>query len=185
MTMTAEMFFTSNYQLVYLDFYKSAISVEAEYQLPEGLVEETVTIGEGTEFALEGTLTYPEGGTDLPAVVLVHGIGSNDRDQTALATKMFRDLANGLAQQGVAVLRYDKRGYSYPDSYTLTKLETLTIDFQTVEDAVRATEVLRSQSCVDPEQVYMIGHDLGGYVARSGSGSGRLCYDCSAVSFVG
>ena len=164
-TMTAEMFFTSNYQLVYLDFYKSAISDEAEYALPQGLVEETMVIGEGTDFVLEGTLTYPEGGENLPAVVLVHGIGSNDRDQTALATKMFRDLANGLAQQGIAVLRYDKRGYSYPESYTITDLDTLTIDFQTIEDAVLATEVLRSASCVDPEQVYMIGHDLGGYVA--------------------
>lgn len=164
-TMSADMLFTSDYNLVYLDFYESALSAEAAYTLPEGLEEKTVKIGEGTEYELEGTLTYPKDGTNLPAVVLVHGVGANDRDETALATKMFRDLANGLAQQGIAVLRYDKRSYTYPEGYSITDLDTLTIDFQTIDDAVLATEVLRKQSCVDPEQVYMIGHDLGGYVA--------------------
>ncbi len=164
-TMTADMLFTSDHQLVYLDFYESAESAEAEYSLPEGLVEKTVTIGEGTDYPLEGTLTYPEGGTDLPAVVLVHGIGNNDRDQTALATKMFRDLANGLAERGIAVLRYDKRTYTYPEAQTITDVSTLTIDFQTVDDAVLATEALRAQDVVDPEKVYLVGHDLGGLVA--------------------
>ena len=43
-TMTADMLFTSDHQLVYLDFYESAASAEAEYVLPDGLVEKTVVI---------------------------------------------------------------------------------------------------------------------------------------------
>lgn len=164
-TMTADMLFTSDHQLVYLDFYESAESAEAEYALPEGLVEETVVIGEGTDYPLEGTLTYPEGGTNLPAVVLVHGIGNNDRDETALSTKMFRDIANGLAERGIAVLRYDKRSHTYPEAQTITDVSTLTIDFQTIDDAVLATELLRQQEMVNPDEVYLVAHDLGGLVA--------------------
>lgn len=164
-TMTADMLFSSDHELVYLDFYESALSAEASYSLPEGLAEKKVTVGEGTKYPLEGILTYPEGGTDLPAVVLVHGVGNNDKDETALSTKMFRDLANGLAQQGIAVLRYDKRGYTYPEAYTVTDLNTLTIDFQTIDDALLATELLRSESIVDPDKVFLIGHDLGALVA--------------------
>ena len=163
--MTADMLFSSDHELVYLDFYKSVLSEEDSYRLPEGLVEQKVTVGEGTQYPLEGILTYPEGGKNLPAVVLVHGVGNNDKDQTALATKMFRDLANGLAEQGIAVLRYDKRGYTYPEAYSVTDLSTLTIDFQTIEDALRATELLREQDAVDASKVYLIGHDLGALVA--------------------
>lgn len=164
-TMTADMLFSSDHELVYLDFYESALSAEASYSLPQGLAEKKVTVGEGTQYPLEGVLTYPEGGTDLPAVVLVHGVGNNDKDETALSTKMFRDLANGLAQQGIAVLRYDKRGYTYPEAYTVTDLNTLTIDFQTIDDALLATELLRSESMVNPNRVFLIGHDLGALVA--------------------
>lgn len=164
-TVSADMLFTSDQALVYLDFYESVKSAEENYTLPEGLVEETVKIGEGTDYPLEGVITYPEGGSNLPAVVLVHGVGNNDRDQTALGTKMFRDLANGLASQGIAVLRYDKRSNTYPDSYSVTELSTLTIDFQTIDDAVLATEVLRAQEMVDASRVYLVAHDLGGVVA--------------------
>jgi hypothetical protein len=45
----------------------------------------------------------------------VHGSGPNDRDSTVGANKIFRDLAEGLASAGIAVLRYDKRTYRYGD----------------------------------------------------------------------
>ena len=45
----------------------------------------------------------------FPGVVLVHGSGPNDRDESIGPNKPFRDLAEGLASRGIAVLRYDKR----------------------------------------------------------------------------
>ena len=66
------------------------------------------TIGSG-EWALPGTLTLPVARGSFPAVVLVHGSGANDRDETIGINKPFKDLAAGLASRGIAVLRYDKR----------------------------------------------------------------------------
>ncbi|MGQ9474424.1 MAG: alpha/beta hydrolase, partial [Candidatus Caldatribacteriaceae bacterium] len=62
---------------------------------------------------LPGTITIPQGVGPFPALLLVHGSGPNDRDETVLAHKPFKDLAWGLATKGIAVFRYDKRTYVY------------------------------------------------------------------------
>ncbi len=88
--------------------------VTIDVEKPHTVVEEELTIGKGTAYELGGTLTLPKGATSpVPAIVLVHGSGPNDRDETAFGFKTFRDLAYGLAGQGIAVLRYDKRTYVY------------------------------------------------------------------------
>ncbi len=73
--------------------------------------EESVTVGAG-EWALPGTLSMPIGPI-AAAVVLVHGSGPGDRDATVGPNKPFRDLAWGLADRGIAVLRYEKRTRQY------------------------------------------------------------------------
>jgi hypothetical protein len=67
--------------------------------------EKEVLIGSG-EWILPGTLTLPAGKENFPAVVLVHGSGPNDRDESIGPNKPFRDLAWGLASRGIVVLRY-------------------------------------------------------------------------------
>lgn len=125
-----------------------------------GLMEEAVSIGEP---ALPGTLTLPEGSSSpLPAVVLLHGSGPNDRDETVGQTKMFRDLAQGLAEQGAAVLRFDKRTLVY-NTYTKDDLKTFTVDQESIRDAVAAAELLRSDPRIG--QVFLIGHSLGAMIA--------------------
>ena len=161
----ADMLFTSKYNAVYLDFYEHAESVWKDLTLPEGVTEQTVVIGEGTQYPLEGVLTYPEGGSDLPAVLLVHGIGNNNRDEQAMNTYMFRDLAYMLAEKGIAVLRYDKRGRTYPKELSVTEPEELMVPYQTIDDAVLAAKLLKEQPMIDPEKVYIAGHDLGGVLA--------------------
>jgi uncharacterized protein len=78
------------------------------YAKPSSFVERELTLG-STEWALPATLTTPTGAGPWPAVVLVHGSGPNDRDETIGANKPFKDFATGLASRGIAVLRYDKR----------------------------------------------------------------------------
>ena len=73
--------------------------------------EESVAVGAG-EWALPGTLSMPVGPV-AAAIVLVHGSGPSDRDQTLGPNKPFRDLAWGLADRGIAVLRYEKRTRQY------------------------------------------------------------------------
>jgi len=74
--------------------------------------EKEITVGAG-EWTLPATLTTPVGPGPFPAVVLVHGSGPNDRDETIGPNKPFKDLAGGLASRGIAVLRYEKRTKQY------------------------------------------------------------------------
>ena len=73
------------------------------YAKKDAFTESDVTVKTG-DWAVPGTLSLPTGAGPFPAVVLVHGSGPNDRDGTIAATKVLRDLAWGLASQGVAVL---------------------------------------------------------------------------------
>ena len=66
--------------------YETAETVIDNTVIPEGVVEEEITVGEGTEYPLAGKITYPEGakaGDDLKAVVLVAGDGANTMDVKA------------------------------------------------------------------------------------------------------
>ena len=76
------------------------------------MYSEKVIIGEGTAFPLNGKLTFPDGVSGpVPAVVMVHGSGSSNMDEQVMKLTPFRDLAEGLAKQGIASIRYDKRSF--------------------------------------------------------------------------
>ncbi|HEY0553835.1 MAG TPA: alpha/beta fold hydrolase, partial [Thermoanaerobaculia bacterium] len=125
----------------------------------EAFRERDVTVGAG-EWALPGTLSVPEGQGPFPAVVLVHGSGPNDRDETVEKNKPFRDLAWGLASRGVAVLRYEKRTRQH--GAQLAGVKDFTVQQETVDDALAAAELLRHTEGIDPKRVFVLGHSLGG-----------------------
>jgi len=130
-----------------------------------------VTVG-SDEWKLPGTLTYPTGKTGSPAVILVPDSGPGDRDATQFATKVFRDLAEGLSSRGIAVLRYEKRTRQYAAKMSST---SYTIDDETVHDAVEAVALARTQPEVDPRRIYVLGFGVGGYIApRIAGDDGKL-----------
>ncbi len=138
----------------------------SEATAPASVKEEEVIVGKGTEYPLGGTLTLPAESTGpLPVVVLVQGSGPSDRNETANAYEPFRDLAWGLAEQGIAVLRYDKRTYTYGASYTPEMAAAITVKDETVDDAIAAANLLKADPRIDPSRVYVIGHSLGGMLA--------------------
>jgi hypothetical protein len=104
----------------------------------------------------------PAGAGPFPAVVLVHGSGPNDRDESVGGAKVFRDLAEGLSSRGIAVLRYEKRTRAYPAKCAADPDFTMTRE--TVDDAVRAAEFLRSTDHVDARRIFVLGHSQGGYM---------------------
>jgi dienelactone hydrolase len=124
--------------------------------------EEPVVVGAGSEWALPGTLSMPAGPI-AAAVVLVHGSGPGDRDETVGPNKPFRDLAWGLANRGIAVLRYDKRTRQYPAKMAANP--NLTVREETIDDAVLAAALLRAHARINPARVFVLGHSLGGTLA--------------------
>jgi dienelactone hydrolase len=131
------------------------------YAKPGSFKERSVTIGEG-EWKLPGTLAVPNGQGPFPAVLLVQGFGPRDRDDTNGAVKVFRDLSDGLASRGIVVLRYEKRTREYAQKMAG---KPYTPSDETVDDAETALDTLRAQPEVDPKRVFLLGHDLGGYLA--------------------
>jgi dienelactone hydrolase len=146
--------------------------VPPAYATPSAYVEVDVTVG-APNWPLPGTLTVPVGTGPFPAVVLVHGSGPEDRDETILANKPFKDLALGLASHGIAVLRYEKRTQAYA-----TKLGTLanfTVKEESVDDALAAVAKLREDHRIDPTRIFVLGHSLGGMlVPRIGAADPRI-----------
>lgn len=132
------------------------------YADPAAYTESEVVIGEGGDFPLGGTLALPnDAGEPVPALILLSGSGPSDRDSTVEANKPLRDLALGLATQGIAVLRFDKRTFVHRSTLDLTRF---TINDEYLTDALLALDLLRATDGIDPTRIYIAGHSLGGYV---------------------
>src|SRR5579862_4959902 len=117
------------------------------YAKPDSFNEQPLTLVNG-KFELPGTLTLPKGDGPFPALVLVHGSGPHDRDETIGPNKPFRDLAWGLATRGVAVLRYTKRTKEHGPKFAA--LKTFSYQEETIDDARAAIGLLRSNKAIDP-----------------------------------
>jgi len=124
--------------------------------------DSAVEVGSG-EWTLPATLTLPKGEGTFPAVVLIHGSGPHDRDETIGPNKPFLDLAWGLASQGVAVLRYEKRSKEH--GAKLVKVKDLTVKEEVLDDALAAIALLRKTPGIDPKNVFVLGHSLGAMAA--------------------
>ncbi len=134
----------------------------AEPEVTEEYVEHVVKVGKG-EFPLEGILTLPNGVQKPPVVLLVHGSGQSDKDETigAAGNAPFADIAHGLALQGIATLRYDKRYYEYPE----LAASTITIWDEVLDDVAEAVALLSETQEVDAGHIFVLGHSLGGMLA--------------------
>ena len=145
---------------------KKADYVPPAYAKADAFREKEITVGSG-EWALPGTLTVPVGTGPFPAVVLVHGSGPNDRDETIGPNKPFKDLAWGLASRGVAVLRYEKRTKQH--GAKIVSIPNLTAKEEVLDDALAAVELLRKTEGIDAKRIFVLGHSLGGmFVPRIG-----------------
>jgi len=140
------------------------VALPAEYTPPsyadrDAFTERDVTV-DGGDVELDGVLSVPDGDGPAPGVLLVHGAGVTDPDGTAGTTKVLRDLAWGLATEGVATLRYEKRLHDHevPD-------EEYTLDRIVVDDAVAALDELAAADAVDSECLFVAGHSQGGMCA--------------------
>lgn len=111
---------------------------------------------------LSGTLTWPEGydgKKPVPVVIMVSGSGLQNRDEEVFGHKPFLVLADRLARNGIASLRYDDRGTG---KSTGDASKATTSDF--MKDAAAGLELLRSMDGKF-SRVGVIGHSEGGLIA--------------------
>jgi len=139
-----------------------------EYHFPDyvngNAVRETdIKVGNG-EWELHGHITLPSTPGKYPGIVLVHGSGPMDRDESIFSNKPFKDLAWGLASQGIAVLRYDKRTKEHSKKI-MKERPLLTPEFEVIEDVHSAIKVLQNFREVKADQTFILGHSLGGMLA--------------------
>lgn len=137
-----------------------------EYRIPEYVniakfKEVEVEFGL-TEWRLKGTLTNPRRIEKPMVVILVHGSGPNDRDETIGPNKPFKDLAWGLASKGIAVLRYDKRTKLHGSKM---KLADINIQTEVIEDVLEAINFIKGRDDLDKNKIIILGHSLGAMLA--------------------
>lgn len=128
------------------------------------MADEKIVVGAETKHPLNGILIIPDETNGLvPAVVLVHGSGPSNMDEKVGNNTPFKDLAKGLSEKGIAVLRYDKRTFVYGKEM---KNDTgLSVKEETIEDAILAADFLRKDSRIDTNKIFIAGHSLGGMLA--------------------
>jgi len=107
---------------------------------------------------LAGTLTLPDNGKPVAAIVMITGSGAQDRDETVFGHKLFKTIAEYLSNRGYAVLRTDDRGVG---------VSTGSGDDVTPQSNVRdAAAVLKWIAAEYPDiPAGFIGHSEGGQTA--------------------
>ncbi|GGH38506.1 alpha/beta fold hydrolase [Paenibacillus segetis] len=144
---------------LYLGVASASLYQKPSYDNAASYTEQEIVVGEGA-LALPGTLTMPVGKGPFPAVVLVHGSGTNNRDEAIGGAKPFRDIAAGLASQGIAVLRYDK--VTYEHTFAVASNPKFTLKNETVDDAILAVKLLKETANIDASRIFVAGHSQGG-----------------------
>ena len=110
--------------------------------------------------SLAGTLTLPKGAGPFPAALLIAGSGPHDRDEALANHRPFLVLADHLTRNGIAVLRYDKRGIG-KSTGSVDKATTLDL----AADAQAAIAYLKTRKEIDPSEIALIGHSEGAMIA--------------------
>ncbi|GAA2135974.1 alpha/beta hydrolase [Actinomadura napierensis] len=132
------------------------------YADPSAFEERDVTVGSGP-LSVPGTLTLPRGRGPWPGVVLLSGGGPFDRDATSGPNKPLKDIAWGLATNGIAVLRFDKVTCAHPAEVAADPGFTMADEY--VPHALAAASLLRREPGVDAARIFVLGHSMGGKAA--------------------
>ncbi len=113
-----------------------------------------------SNITLAGTFTLPSKEGHYPAVILITGSGAQNRDAEFIGHKPFLVISDYLTRNGIAVLRYDDRGFgkSTGDFISATPL-----DF--ASDVESAISYLKTRKEINRNKIGLVGHSEGGIVA--------------------
>lgn len=149
-----------------LGFFITPTNTEAEYVSPAYadttlFSEKEISIKfDGGQMA--GIFTSPKNSTNFPVVIMIHGSGPSDMDETVGPNKPFKDLAAGLAAKGIGSIRYVKRSMVFPRSFNNI---AFTVKEEVIDDVLSAITLAGTLPGVNKSQIYLFGHSLGGMLA--------------------
>lgn len=148
-------------KLVRKEIEKKALFRPQEPRAPFPYVSEEVRISsEEGKVILAGSLTMPDGQGNFPAAILISGSGPQNRDEEFMTHKPFLVLADHLTRNGIAVLRYDDRGFAQS---TGNHGNATSADL--ANDVRAAIAYLRTRKEIDTSKIGLIGHSEGGLIA--------------------
>lgn len=161
-----------------LAFWGIALRAAAE-DVPRSQREVTFPGANGVKLA--GTLVIPAHPPDakVPGVILVAGSGPTDRDGNSVLLRvkinLLKQIADQLAEEGIASLRYDKRGQYASEAAPQDgeALSAFTVWENYVGDAAAALAYLQEQQEIDAGRTAMIGHSEGGMLILQAAAEGK------------
>lgn len=124
-------------------------------------MEEQIEFPIGNEVHLSGFVTSPDQKGTYPILVMQMGHGQGTTDSKTRVYNPFAEMARAISDKGFVVLRFDKRGTGYNSSngsFADGKFSDYVSD---LKSAVRAMQLRKD---VKPNQIYLLGHSLGGPV---------------------
>jgi pimeloyl-ACP methyl ester carboxylesterase len=116
-----------------------------------GAAEKVLRLDNG----IDATLNVPDGAARAPAVLMLHGFGSQKNE----VGDMYAREAKALAEKGIASLRISFRGFGKSDGDT----GSATID-QMLDDAIAAGHDLAKLPEIDGDRLGVLGFSLGGAI---------------------
>jgi pimeloyl-ACP methyl ester carboxylesterase len=132
-----------------------------EYVNGESFDSRLVEFGD-INWKLPGILTIPKNVSNPPVLVLVPGSGPSDQDESVFGVRVFKDVAEGLSSNGIAVLRYANRQHALKEKYARIATKA-TINEQTVDDAVHAFKFIKRFKRFCRSKVFVLGYSQGGF----------------------
>lgn len=148
-----------------LGFFVTPINTEAEYVSPAyadtTLFSEKEISIKFSDGQMAGVFTSPKSSSNFPVVIMVHGSGPSDMDETVGPNKPFKDIAAGLAAQGIGSIRYVKRSMVFPRAFNAA----FTVKEEVIDDALSAITLAGTLPGVNKNQIFLLGHSLGGMLA--------------------
>ena len=145
-------------------------SISYTKPVPEEIIAENVNIEVDDEYLLAGTLTIPATPSEcngFPAVILITGSSAHDRDNSKpsaplSAYRPFRQIAETLSCNGIAVLRLDDRGIG---SSTGRNIRRVSLSGR-IDDISEAISFIANRSEVDTSKIGLLGLSEGASIAQ-------------------
>ena len=136
-----------------------AAYVTPEYAQQNKYYETKIAVKTGT-MTLPGAVCVPNNIKNPPVVILLAGSGPNDKDETIGPNKALKDLAIGLASNGIATYRYDKRTLVYGKD-----MKDVDLNSEVIDDALTAITTIKNNPLFKDSKIFIAGHSLGAMCA--------------------